>query len=125
MSELRFTKDHEWVRREGDTVVIGITDYAQEQLGDVVYVELPELGRQVEQGKEAAVVESAKAASEVYAPVSGEVVAVNEVIAGDPGKVNADPMGDGWFIKLRLADPAQLDALLDEAAYRKFVAENG
>lgn len=125
MSELRFTKDHEWVRREGDTVVIGITDYAQEQLGDVVYVELPELGRQVEQGKEAAVVESAKAASEVYAPVSGEVVAVNEVIAGDPAKVNADPMGDGWFLKLRLADPAQLDALLDEAAYKKFVAENG
>jgi glycine cleavage system H protein len=125
MSELRFTKDHEWVRREGDTVVIGITDYAQEQLGDVVYVELPELGRQVEQGKEAAVVESAKAASEVYAPVSGEIVAVNEVIAGDPGKVNADPMGEGWFVKLRLADPAQFDALLDEAAYRKFVAENG
>jgi glycine cleavage system H protein len=125
MSELRFTKDHEWVRREGDTVVFGITDYAQEQLGDVVYVELPELGRQVEQGKEAAVVESAKAASEVYAPVSGEVVAVNEVIAGDPGKVNADPMGEGWFVKLRLADPSQLDALWDEAAYRKFVAENG
>jgi glycine cleavage system H protein len=125
MSELRFTKDHEWVRREGDTVVIGITDYAQEQLGDVVYVELPELGREVEQGKEAAVVESAKAASEVYAPVSGEVVAVNQVISGDPGKVNADPLGEGWFMKLRLADPAQLDALLDEAAYRKFVAENG
>jgi glycine cleavage system H protein len=125
MSELRFTKDHEWVRREGDTVVIGITDYAQEQLGDVVYVELPELGRQVEQGKEAAVVESAKAASEVYAPVSGEVVAVNDAIAGDPATVNADPMGDGWFLKLRLADPAQFDALLDEAAYRKFVAENG
>lgn len=125
MNELRFTKDHEWVRREGDTVVIGITDYAQEQLGDVVYVELPELGRRVEQGKEAAVVESAKAASEVYAPVTGEVVAVNDVIASDPGKVNADPMGEGWFVKLRVADPAQLDALLDEAAYRKFVAENG
>ena len=125
MSELRFTKDHEWVRREGDTVVFGITDYAQEQLGDVVYVELPQVGRQVEQGKEAAVVESAKAASEVYAPVSGEVVAVNEVIAGDPGKVNADPLGEGWFVKLRLADPAELDALLDEAAYLKFVAENG
>ncbi|HEY1797657.1 MAG TPA: glycine cleavage system protein GcvH [Stellaceae bacterium] len=125
MSEVRFTKDHEWVRREGDTVVIGITDYAQEQLGDVVYVELPEVGRQVEQGKDAAVVESAKAASEVYAPVSGEVVAVNEAIAGDPSKVNADPMGDGWFMKLRLADPAQLDALMDEAAYQKFVAESG
>jgi glycine cleavage system H protein len=125
MSELRFTKDHEWVRREGDMVVIGITDYAQEQLGDVVYIELPEIGREVEQGEEAAIVESAKAASEVYAPVSGEVVAVNEAIAGDPGKVNADPMGEGWFMKLRLADPAQFDALLDETAYRKFVAENG
>jgi len=125
MSELRYTTDHEWVRRDGDTVVVGITDYAQEQLGDVVYVELPEIGRQVEQGKEAAVVESAKAASEVYAPVSGEVVAVNGAIADDPAKVNADPMGEGWFLKLRLADPGQFDALMDEAAYRKFVAENG
>src|SRR6185312_510383 len=118
MSELRYTTDHEWVRRDGDTVVVGITDYAQEQLGDVVYVELPEIGRQVEQGKEAAVVESAKAASEVYAPVSGEVVAVNGAIADDPAKVNADPMGEGWFVKLRLADPGQFDALMDEAAYR-------
>ncbi|HEX5318343.1 MAG TPA: glycine cleavage system protein GcvH [Stellaceae bacterium] len=125
MSELRYTTDHEWVRRDGDTVVVGITDYAQEQLGDVVYVELPEIGRQVEKGKEAAVVESAKAASEVYAPVSGEVVAVNGAIADDPAKVNADPMGEGWFVKLRLADPGQFDALMDEAAYRKFVAENG
>ena len=89
--------------------MIGITDYAQSQLGDVVYVELPEIGRQVEQGKEAAVVESVKAASEVYAPVSGEVVEVNEALAADPAKVNADPMGEGWFIKLRLADPNQLD----------------
>ena len=93
MSAVRFTKDHEWVRQEGDVVVIGITDYAQSQLGDVVYVELPELGRHVEQGKEAAVVESAKAASEVYAPVSGEVVAVNDDIVADPAKVNADAMG--------------------------------
>ncbi len=123
MSDTRFTKDHEWVRREGDTAVIGITDYAQEQLGDVVYVELPEIGRKVEQGKEAAVVESAKAASEVYAPVSGVVVAVNDALLGEPAKVNADAMGEGWFIKLRLADPKELDSLMDEAAYRAFVAQ--
>jgi glycine cleavage system H protein len=125
MAETRFTKDHEWVRQEGDVAVIGITDYAQEQLGDVVYVELPEVGRQVAQGKEAAVVESAKAASEVYAPVSGEVVAVNDALVGDPAKVNADAMGDGWFIKVRLADPKQFGELMDEAAYRAFVAEQG
>ena len=123
MSDIRFTREHEWVRREGDTVVIGITDYAQEQLGDVVYVELPEVGRQVEQGKEAAVVESAKAASEVYAPVSGEVVEVNDAIVGEPAKVNADAMGQGWFIKVRLADPKQFDGLMDEKAYEAYVAE--
>jgi glycine cleavage system H protein len=123
MSATRFTKDHEWVRQEGDIAVIGITDYAQQQLGDVVYVELPEIGRKVEQGREAAVVESAKAASEVYAPVGGEVVAVNEALLGDPAMVNADAMGEGWFIKLRLADPQQLAALMDEAAYHAFVAE--
>ncbi len=110
MPSLRFTKDHEWVRQEGDFAVIGITDYAQSQLGDVVYVELPEPGRHVEQGKEAAVVESAKAASEVYAPVTGEVVAVNDDIVADPAKVNADAMGEGWFIKIRLDDPKQLSA---------------
>jgi glycine cleavage system H protein len=123
MSGLRFTRDHEWVRQEGDLAVIGITEYAQSQLGDVVYVELPEPGRQVEQGKEAAVVESAKAASEVYAPVSGEVVAVNDEIVADPAKVNADAMGEGWFIKIRLKDPKQLDGLMDEAAYQAFVGE--
>jgi glycine cleavage system H protein len=123
MSDIRFSKEHEWVRRDGDTVVIGITDYAQEQLGDVVYVELPEIGRQVEQGKEAAVVESAKAASEVYAPVSGEVVEVNDAIVGDPAKVNADAMGEGWFIKVKLADPKQFDSLMDEKAYEAYVAE--
>ena len=123
MNTTRYTKDHEWVRQEGDVAVIGITDYAQEQLGDVVYVELPEIGRPVEQGKEAAVVESAKAASEVYAPVSGEVVAVNDEIVGDPAKVNADAQGAGWFIKVRLSDPKQLDGLMDEAAYQAFVAE--
>ena len=123
MTALRFTKDHEWVRLDGQLAVIGITDYAQEQLGDVVYVELPEVGRQVEQGKEAAVVELVKAASEVYAPVSGEVAEVNDALAADPAKVNADPMGEGWFLKLRLADPGQLDALMDETAYRRFVEE--
>jgi glycine cleavage system H protein len=124
MTAPRFTKDHEWVRLDGDLAVIGITDYAQSQLGDVVYVELPEIGQQVEQGKEAAVVESVKAASEVYAPVSGEVAEVNEMLAADPAKVNADPLGEGWFMKLRLADPGQLDGLMDEAAYQRFVEEH-
>ena len=121
MSSLRFTTEHEWIRLEGDLAVVGITDYAQSQLGEVVYVERPEIGRQVEKGKEAAVVESVKAASEVYAPASGEVAEVNEAIAADPAKVNADPMGEGWFIKLRLADPKELDGLLDEEAYKRFV----
>jgi glycine cleavage system H protein len=123
MTAPRFTTDHEWVRLEGDLAVIGITDYAQSQLGDVVYVELPEIGRRLDQGKEAAVVESVKAASDVYAPVSGEVAEVNELLAADPAKVNADPMGEGWFLKLRLADPKELDALMDEAAYRRFIEE--
>src|SRR5438270_8824947 len=112
MSAVRFTKDHEWVRQEGDLAVIGISDYAQSQLGDVVYVELPEIGRKVEQGKEAAVVESAKAASEVYAPVAGEVVAVNDDMVADRAKVNADALGEGWFIKIRLDAPKQLDGLM-------------
>ncbi|HZT89517.1 MAG TPA: glycine cleavage system protein GcvH [Stellaceae bacterium] len=123
MSILRFTGDHEWVRLDGDVAVIGVTDYAQQQLGDVVYVELPEIGQALEKGKEAAVVESAKAASEVYAPVSGEVVAVNDVLLGEPAKVNADPMGEGWFVKIRVADETDLEGLMDEAAYEKFVGE--
>jgi glycine cleavage system H protein len=123
MTLLRFTRDHEWIRMDGDLAVIGITDYAQSQLGDVVYVELPEIGRRVEKGKETAVVESVKAASEVYAPVSGEVAEVNEVLTADPAKVNADAMGEGWFLKLRLTDPKELDDLLDEAAYQRFVEE--
>jgi glycine cleavage system H protein len=125
MPTLCFTKDHEWIRQDGDTATIGITDYAQQQLGDIVYVELPAVGTVVEAGKEAAVVESAKAASEVYAPVSGEVVAVNAAIADDPAKVNADPMGEGWFLTVKLADPKALDGLMDEAAYAAFVAEQG
>ena len=121
MSTVKYTRDHEWIRVDGDIAVIGITDYAQTQLGDVVYVELPELGRRVVQGKEAAVVESVKAASEVYAPISGEVIAVNDALSGEPGKVNADPQGEGWFLKLRIADPKELDGLLDEKAYAAFV----
>src|ERR1700741_4145527 len=98
MPETRFTQEHEWIRMDGDVAVIGITDYAQQQLGDVVYVELPEIGGRIEKGKEGAVVESAKAASEVYAPVSGEVIAINDELLGEPAKVNADPMGEGWFL---------------------------
>jgi glycine cleavage system H protein len=123
MTTLRFTKDHEWVRLDGDLAVVGITDYAQSQLGDVVYVELPEIGRRVAQGKEAAVVESVKAASEVYAPISGEVAEVNEALTAYPAMVNADPMGDGWFLKLRLDDPKEIDGLMDEAAYQRLVEE--
>jgi len=123
MSTFRFTRDHEWVRLGGDLAIVGITDYAQSQLGDVVYVELPEIGRRVEKGKEAAVVESVKAASEVYAPVSGEVVEINETLTGDPAKVNADAMGEGWFFKLRLDDPQELDDLMDEAEYTRFAGE--
>jgi glycine cleavage system H protein len=123
MSDLKYTSDHEWVRVEGDTIVVGISDFAQEQLGDVVFVELPEIGKQLEKGAEAAVIESVKAASEVFAPVGGEVVAVNEPLADNPGLVNESPTGDGWFMKLRVSDASQLDALMDEDAYLKFVQE--
>ncbi len=122
MSDERYTKEHEWVRVEGDVAVVGITDYAQGQLGDVVYVELPVLGRAFDQFAEAAVVESVKAASEVNAPVSGEVVEVNEALTGEPATVNTDATGAGWFLKLRIANPAELDALMDESAYRVYVA---
>ena len=121
MAELKFTEEHEWIRIEGDVGTIGITAYAQEQLGDVVFVELPEAGRKVEKGKEMAVVESVKAASEVFAPASGEIVEANPALTDDPATVNADPQGKGWFVKIRLADPKELDGLMDEAAYKKFV----
>ncbi len=121
MSDRRYTEDHEWIEESGGVATIGITDYAQDQLGDVVFVELPEVGQAVEKGAEACVVESVKAASEVYAPLSGEVTAVNEALVENPGLVNESPFGDGWFIKIKLADPAELAALLDEAAYRSFV----
>ena len=122
MANVRFTSDHEWVRIEDDTGVVGITDYAQEQLGDIVFVELPAVGTRLERGAEAAVVESVKAASEVYAPVSGEIVAINEELAGDPSKVNTDAMGDGWFFKIRFADPAEIEDLMKSAAYKELVA---
>ena len=125
MSGLKYSKDHEWVRVEGDVGTVGISDYAQEQLGDVVYVELPEVGRTVAQNEEAAVVESVKAASEVYAPVSGEVVEVNQALEDDPALVNGDPTGEGWFLKLRLSAPGELDGLMDEAAYADYVASLG
>jgi glycine cleavage system H protein len=118
---VRYTKDHEYVRLEGDTAVVGITDYAQQQLGDVVYVELPAVGKSVAKGGEAAVVESVKAASEVYAPVSGEVVEVNSALESAPGTVNEDPAGRGWFFKLKVADRAELDALMTDDQYQDFV----
>jgi glycine cleavage system H protein len=123
MPNLKFTTDHEWVRVEGDTAVIGITDYAQQQLGDVVFVELPDVGKVLERGKDAAVVESVKAASEVYAPVDGVVVETNPLLLDEPATVNTDPHGAGWFLKVKLSDTAQLDALMDETQYKNMIAE--
>ena len=125
MSELKYTRDHEWIRMEGDVGVVGISVFAQEQLGDVVFVGLPEVGRKLAKGQEAATVESVKAASEIYAPLGGEVVAVNAALADDPSLVNSDPTGKGWFVKIRIADRSELDGLMDDAAYAKFVAEQG
>jgi len=121
MADNRYTKDHEWVRVEGDLATVGISDHAQEQLGDVVFVELPEIGRQVAKGDAMAVVESVKAASDVYAPISGEVVEVNEALNDDPSLVNSGAESGGWFCKLRLGDRAELESLMDAAAYREFV----
>jgi len=114
---IKYTEDHEWIRVEGDTATVGITVHAQDALGDVVFVDLPTVGRQLAQKEVAGVVESVKAAADVYMPVSGEVVAVNEDLRADPSLANSDPLGAGWFFKIRLSDPSQLDALLDEAAY--------
>lgn len=121
MSETRYTDQHEWVRVEGDEATVGITKYAAEQLGDVVFVEVPEPGRNLGKGGEAAVVESVKAASEVYAPVDGEVVAANAAIANDPAKVNADPEGEGWFFRLKIADKGQIEKLMTADQYAEFV----
>lgn len=116
-----FTKEHEWIRVEGDIATVGISGHAQEQLGDIVFAEVPEAGRRVRKGQEAAVVESVKAASDVYAPVSGEVIEGNQAVVDDPALVNSDPEGEGWFFKLKLESPSELDGLMDEAAYRQWV----
>ncbi len=121
MNDRKYTEDHEWILIEGNLGTVGISDYAQEQLGDVVYVELPEEGAEFALGAEAATVESVKAASEIYAPVTGEVVEVNGALNDDPAVVNRDPYGDGWFFKLTIGDASELDKLMDEAAYREYV----
>jgi glycine cleavage system H protein len=117
----RYTRDHEWIRLDGDLATIGITDYAQEQLGDIVFVELPDIGKKLDKGAEAAVVESVKAASEVFAPVTGEVVEVNGTLSDQPGAVNEDPEGNGWFMRMRVADKASVDGLMDADAYKAFL----
>jgi glycine cleavage system H protein len=117
-----YTPDHEWLRIDGDVATIGVTDYAQTQLGDVVFVDLPKVGRVVKKAEAAAVVESVKAASDVYAPISGEVLEVNEALTGDPSLVNSDPAGGAWFFKLKIADKKELDGLMDEAAYKAHTA---
>jgi glycine cleavage system H protein len=121
MPPVRFTREHEWIRVEDGVGIIGITDYAQQQLGDVVFVEMPEIGSTVSKGAQAAVVESVKAASEIYAPASGEVVAVNDGLVEEPAKVNADALGEGWFFKIRLTDPGELESLMSEEAYEEFL----
>ena len=119
---LYFTKEHEWIRVEGNTATVGISNHAQEQLGDIVFAEVPEAGRRGGKGQEAAVVESVKAASDVYAPVSGEVIEGNPAVADDPSLINRDPEGEGWFFKLRLDDPSEVESLMEEAAYRDWIA---
>ena len=118
---LYFTREHEWTRVEGDTATVGISDHAQEALGDIVFAEVPEAGKRLIKGQEAAVVESVKAASDVYAPVSGEVIEGNSAVTDDPAVVNQDAEGEGWFFKLTLSDPSELDGLMDEDAYREWL----
>ena len=125
MASVKYSQEHEWISVEGDVGTIGITSYAQEQLGDVVFVELPKAGRKVTKGDACAVVESVKAASDIYAPVSGEVTEANAALAETPGDVNAEPMGKGWFFKLKLSDKSELDGLMDQAAYEAFVKSLG
>jgi glycine cleavage system H protein len=121
--DLRYSKDHEWLRVEGEIATLGITDYAQDALGDIVFLELPNVGQSFAAGDAIGVVESVKAASDVYSPVSGEVVAINQDLTASPEKVNADPYGEAWMIKLKLSNPAELAGLMDAAAYEKYVAE--
>ncbi|MEI7875122.1 MAG: glycine cleavage system protein GcvH [Alphaproteobacteria bacterium] len=125
MADVRYSEEHEWIRVEGDTGTIGITQYAQEQLGDVVFVDVPASGRKVAKGEAIAVVESVKAASDIYAPVSGEVVESNAALADTPGDVNSEPMGKGWFFRIKMSDKGELAGLMDEAAYEAFVKSLG
>jgi len=125
MASVKYSQEHEWISVEGDVGTIGITTYAQEQLGDVVFVELPQAGRKVAKGEACAVVESVKAASDIYAPVSGEVTEANAALADTPGDVNAEPTGKGWFFRLKLSNKSELDGLMDEAAYAAFVKSLG
>lgn len=125
MTESRYTDQHEWIRVEGDVAVVGITDYAQQQLGDVVYVELPAVGKAVKQGGEMAVVESVKAASEVFAPASGTVTEINDALSAAPQTINEDAEGKGWFAKIRLSDKGEVEKLMDADAYRKFIEDLG
>ncbi len=124
MTTIKFTKDHEWISADGNTATVGISRHAAEQLGDVVFVEIPDVGRTVAAGEACAVVESVKAASDVYAPASGEIIEANGALAGTPAMVNEDAQGKGWFYKLKLANPAELDALMDAAAYTAYVKDN-
>jgi len=121
MSDSKYTEDHEWISIDGDIATIGITDYAQEQLGDVVFVELPDVGKTLAKGDEAAVVESVKAAGEIYAPIGGEVTEVNTALNDDPSLINTDAQGKGWVVKLRVSDAGSLDGLMDDAAYATFI----
>ena len=123
--ECLYTKEHEWVFRDGDEIVVGITDFAQGELGDIVYVDMGDTGRQVNAGDPIGDIESVKAVAQVYAPVAGEVTAVNEALADSPEKVNQDPFGEGWLVRMKPANPADLDALMDYEAYRKFLEEEG
>lgn len=121
MSERKFSEDHEWIDIEGDVGIVGITTYAQEQLGDIVFVDLPEAGKALAKGDEVAVIESVKAASEIFAPVTGEIVEANDALGDDPSLVNSDAQGAGWFFKIKIADASELEGLMDEAAYKSFV----
>ncbi len=121
MSDIQYSEDHEWITLDGDVGTIGISNYAQEALGDVVFVELPEVGASLDKGAEVGVIESVKAASEIYTPVSGEIVAVNDTVDGDPSLVNTDPLGEGWLFKIKLSNPDELNGLNNQDAYNKFL----
>tara|TARA_B100000686_G_C16538965_1_gene836394 strand:- start:495 stop:872 length:378 start_codon:yes stop_codon:yes gene_type:complete len=125
MSELKYSKEHEWVRLEGDIATVGISNHAQEQLGDIVYVELPAIGQSFQKNEEAAVVESVKAASEVYAPLSGEIVEINGELDSNPELVNRAPTSDGWFMKIRINDSSELEGMMDESSYKNYVVGEG